>query len=137
MPPSDRVIPPRINNAPVKETLTAKFKPSNTENKQRLTLGDGDVAWRQGAFWIVKRKNGDEDYSRRPPEGAKVETGTPRETFFTRGPKPPQELEHEMGVTRAEVDLTRNPRIDFEATNKPRRAKEAMPREVRRQLGMR
>ncbi|WP_216637696.1 hypothetical protein [Dehalococcoides mccartyi] len=61
--------------------------------------------------------------------------GTPAETFFTRGKKPPKKLTQEMGVTTAKIDLERNPRIDFIATTAPK-FKPYIPKSVRRSIGM-
>ncbi|MEN8615425.1 hypothetical protein ABFB09_09195 [Dehalogenimonas sp. THU2] len=130
-PPPPPVPPPRKGDKRI------STKGDNGSDEPRIKMGIGDVAWRQGLWWIVKRKNGETIYTRRPPEGAKRFDGTPKETFFTRGDKPPQELEHEMGVTEAKIDLTKQPKIEFIENKPPKVVKQTMPRNIRRQLGMR
>lgn len=132
VPPPPPSVPP-----PGKGDKRISTKGDNRPDETRIKLGVGDVSWRQGLWWIVKRKNGETIYTRRPPEGAKRFDGTPKETFFTRGDKPPQELEHEMGVTEAKIDLTKKPKIEFVENKPPKVVKQTMPRSVRRQLGMR
>ncbi|MGI2336893.1 MAG: hypothetical protein ACRKGH_09700 [Dehalogenimonas sp.] len=96
----------------------------------------GDVAWRQGLWWIIRRKSGETIYTKRPPEGTKRFDGTPAETFFTRGAKPQQEDQMDMGVVKVDIDLNENPKIDF-LRAKPSKLSSGIPRNVRRQIGMR
>ncbi|AOV99538.1 hypothetical protein [Dehalococcoides mccartyi] len=165
VPPSrgERVPPPRVPtgkppNNPPPRVEPSRVKPpdfnyrggkghtdsqkDNDTSKPRLK--SGDVAWKQGELgtgddkrpvWIIKRANGTHEYVFRPPEGATRLEGTPAETFFTRGKKPPKKLTQEMGVTTAKIDLERNPRIDFIATTAPK-FKPYIPKSVRRSIGM-
>jgi hypothetical protein len=102
------------------------------------------VAWKQGALgsgndqrpvWYIKRANGKVEIVFQPPEDAPRLEGTPKETFFTRGKKPPTNLTQEMGVTTAQINLERNPRIDFIATKAPK-FKPYIPKNIRRSIGM-
>ncbi|MGI2336890.1 MAG: hypothetical protein ACRKGH_09685 [Dehalogenimonas sp.] len=124
-PPGDT---PRYRYRLTKTTSRRTSRKNDDKKEQREVLEQGDVAWRQGLWWIVRRKSGETIYTKYPPEGAKRLDGTPKETFFTRGGKPQQEDKLPMGVTKVQIDLSDKPRIKF-AQNK-------IPRNVRRQIGM-
>lgn len=124
-PPGDT---PRYRYRLTKTSSRRTSRKNDDKKEQREVLEQGDVAWRQGLWWIVRRKSGETIYTKYPPEGAKRLDGTPKETFFTRGGKPQQEDKLPMGVTKVQIDLSDKPRIKF-AQNK-------IPRNVRRQIGM-
>ncbi|AAW39054.1 hypothetical protein [Dehalococcoides mccartyi] len=115
-----------------------------TSSTARPKLKNGDVAWRQGALgsgddqrpvWYIKRANGKVDIVFQPPEDAPRLEGTPEETFFTRGKKPPTNLTQNMGVTTAKINLKDDPEIKFVQTKAPK-FKPYIPKSVRRSIGM-
>jgi hypothetical protein len=165
IPPSrgERVPPPRVPTLnppdnPLPRAEPSRIKPpdfnykrenrrdeSNEEvSSDRPRLKNGDVAWKQGELgtgddkrpvWIIKRANGTHEYVFQPPEGATRLEGTPEETFFTRGKKPPTNLTQQMGVTTAKINLKDNPEIKFVQTKAPK-FKPYIPKSVRRSIGM-
>lgn len=135
-----RIKPPDFNYKGGKEHTDSQ-KDSDTRKPR---LKSGDVAWKQGELgtgddkrpvWIIKRANGTHEYVFRPPEGATRLEGTPEETFFTRGKKPPTNLTQKMGVTTAKINLKDNPEIKFVQTKAPK-FKPYIPKSVRRSIGM-
>ncbi|WP_133240232.1 hypothetical protein [Dehalogenimonas alkenigignens] len=143
-PPGDRVPVPDRDNPPPPDPPPPPFEGKgisvNSGGKHesgRPKMMDGDVAWKQGMWWIIKRKNGNRIYSHQAPEGAKRLDGTPAETFFTRGLNPQHKAVQEMGITKARIDLSNNPRINFVQNRPPKPIRQSIPRNVRRQIGMR
>ncbi|AGG05739.1 metallophosphoesterase [Dehalococcoides mccartyi] len=148
-PPETRVNTP-VSNVPPRPPI-GTYIPKAPDKNRRVTtettrpkLKTGDVAWKQGALgsgndqrpvWYIKRANGKVEIVFQPPEDAPRLEGTPKETFFTRGKKPPTNLTQEMGVTTAQINLERNPRIDFIATKAPK-FKPYIPKNIRRSIGM-
>ncbi|AAW39848.1 metallophosphoesterase [Dehalococcoides mccartyi] len=148
-PPETRVNPP-VSNPPPRPPI-GTYTPKEPDKKRQVTteitrpkLKNGDVAWRQGALgsggdqrpvWYIKRADGHVEIVFQPPEDAPRLEGTPEETFFTRGKKPPTNLTQEMGVTTAKIDIERNPEIRFVQAKAPK-IKQSIPRHIRRSIGM-
>ncbi|MPL61386.1 hypothetical protein SDC9_06957 [bioreactor metagenome] len=143
--PPPRVDPPRITPPDFNYKRENRRDESNEEvSSDRPRLKNGDVAWKQGELgtgddkrpvWIIKRANGTHEYVFQPPEGATRLEGTPEETFFTRGKKPPTNLTQKMGVTTAKINLKDNPEIRFIQSKAPK-IKQNIPKHVRRSIGM-
>jgi hypothetical protein len=143
--PPPRVDPPRITPPDFNyKREKGRNDSEETSLNARPKLKNGDVAWKQGELgagddkrpvWIIKRANGTHEYVFQPPEGATRLEGTPKETFFTRGKKPPTNLTQQMGVTTAKINLKDNPEIRFVQTKAPK-FKPYIPKSVRRSIGM-
>ncbi|AQU03301.1 hypothetical protein B1773_04475 [Dehalococcoides mccartyi] len=136
-------IPPPV--IPTDDNQITKRQDSKAASEQdRPKLNNGDVAWKQGALgsgdnqrpvWYIQRADGDVDIVFQPPEDAPRLEGTPEETFFTRGKKPPTNLTQEMGITTAKIDIERNPEIRFVQSKAPK-IRQSIPRHIRRSIGM-
>ena len=118
-PPPPKTIPPPIPPPSDSKQIITQKKLKDKEIDKKKYGSKGEIAWRQGIYWITlwPRIGGGyiRTYTKEPPEGYKRRKRLPNETFFTRGDrnKIPAEIKMDMGIVDVKITPTGEVKLKY------------------------